>query len=269
MQQVWDEENTEGFLLIDSSNIFNALNTRVALHNIPILYPRPAMAIINTYRIPSRLFIVGGGELQSQEGTTQGDPLAMPFYAISVVVLMSFLNAKLAEVKQVWLADDSTAAGKLCPLLSFLAMMISEGETYGYYVNTGKSCEGAMELFKVHDIKLTTEGERLSVSVVIGSTSFKEEYFDSKVSIWCNELERLSSIEKSRPHPTYSSFVHGYKHKFTYYMITFPTQHIYSSQSKISLAQSLYLPSLVKKSLYLKGRFLVYPHVTEVSGYPE
>ena len=103
MQQVWDEENTEGFLLIDSSNIF------------PILYPRPAMAIINTYRIPSRLFIVGGGELQSQEGTTQGDPLAMPFYAISVVVLMSFLNAKLAEVKQVWLADDSTAAGKLCP----------------------------------------------------------------------------------------------------------------------------------------------------------
>ena len=145
--------------------------------------------------------------------------------------------------------------------------MISEGETYGYYVNTGKSCEGAMELFKVHDIKLTTEGERLSVSVVIGSTSFKEEYFDSKVSIWCNELERLSSIEKSRPHPTYSSFVHGYKHKFTYYMITFPTQHIYSSQSKISLAQSLYLPSLVKESLYLIGRFLVYPHVTVVSGY--
>ena len=88
-QQIWDEENTEGILLIDASNAFNALNRRVALHNILVVCPRPAMAIINTYRNPSRLFIVGGGELQSQEGTTQCDPLAMPFYAISVVVLMS------------------------------------------------------------------------------------------------------------------------------------------------------------------------------------
>ena len=138
MEQIWDEENTEGILLIDASNAFNALNRRVALHNILILCPRPAMAIINTYRNPSRLFIVGGGELQSQEGTTQGDPLAMLFYAISIVVLMSFLNAKLAEVK-VWLADDSTAAGNVCSLLSFLNMIISDGEKYGYDVNTGKS----------------------------------------------------------------------------------------------------------------------------------
>ena len=88
----------------------------------------------------------------------------MPFYAISIVVLMSFLNAKLAEVKLVWLADDSTAAGKLCSLLEFLNMIISEGEQYCYYVNTGTSwliiktsrdLERTTELFKAHDIKLT------------------------------------------------------------------------------------------------------------------
>ena len=94
----------------------------------------------------------------------------MPFYAISLVVLMSFLNAKLAEVKQVWLADDSPAAGKLCSLLQFLNMIISEGEKYCYYVNTVKywliiktsrDLKRATELFKAHDIKLTTEGQRL------------------------------------------------------------------------------------------------------------
>ncbi len=68
-------------------------------------------------RSPARLFIVGGGELQLQEGTTQGDPLAMPFYAISVMVLISFLHDAYDIVKQVWFADDSTAAGKLCALL--------------------------------------------------------------------------------------------------------------------------------------------------------
>ena len=62
---------------------------------------------------------MGGGELRSQEGTTQGDPLAMPFYAISVMVLISFLHDAYDMVKQVWFADDSTAAGKLHALLAF------------------------------------------------------------------------------------------------------------------------------------------------------
>ena len=39
---------------------------------------------INTYREPARLYIVGGQELRSSEGTTQGDPLAMSLYAISL-----------------------------------------------------------------------------------------------------------------------------------------------------------------------------------------
>ena len=31
------------------------------------------------YRIPTRSFIAGGGEILSREGRTQGDNLAMPF----------------------------------------------------------------------------------------------------------------------------------------------------------------------------------------------
>ena len=73
-------------------------------------------------------------------------------------------------MKQVWLGDDSTAAGKLCSLLAFLYMIISEGEKYCYYVNTRKSwliiknscdLERATQLLKAHDIKLTTERQRL------------------------------------------------------------------------------------------------------------
>ena len=70
MQTIFEEDNTQGILLIDASNAFNCLNRWVALHNILIKCPRAAFVLINTYRIPSRLFLTGGGELCSQEGTT-------------------------------------------------------------------------------------------------------------------------------------------------------------------------------------------------------
>ena len=92
MQSIFDKDNTQGILLIDATNAFNSLNRKVAMHNILILCPRAALTIINTYRLPSRLFLAGGGEMSSQEGTTQGDPLAMPFYAVSISIIIYFLR---------------------------------------------------------------------------------------------------------------------------------------------------------------------------------
>jgi hypothetical protein len=83
MSHVFDEEGTDGILLIDATNAFNQMNTAVAMHNFQLTCNKMSMYIINTYISPSRLFICGGGEILSQEGTTQGDPLAMPWYSKS------------------------------------------------------------------------------------------------------------------------------------------------------------------------------------------
>lgn len=81
---------------MDASNAFNALNRAAALHNVRISCPTIATYAINTYRLPARLFILGGKELTSAEGTTQGDPLAMSLYAISVQQLISiFYRARV------------------------------------------------------------------------------------------------------------------------------------------------------------------------------
>ena len=42
----------------------------------------------NCYSTPGRLFIIGGLKLQSQEGTTQGDPLGIAIYAITITPMM-------------------------------------------------------------------------------------------------------------------------------------------------------------------------------------
>ena len=56
---------------------------------------------------------MGEGEIESTEGTTQGDPLAMAMYALAATPLISRLKEIKSDVKQVWFADDATVAGKL------------------------------------------------------------------------------------------------------------------------------------------------------------
>ena len=115
MSQVFVEEGTDGILLIDASNAFNQMNRSVALHNIQITCKEMSLYIINTYRSPSRLFVCGGGDILSQEGTTQGDLLAMPWYSINTSIMIQSLRTSTPGVKQVWLADNSAGGGQIVP----------------------------------------------------------------------------------------------------------------------------------------------------------
>ena len=80
MRNIYDEEETDGILLIDASNAFNSLNRKVLLNNIRYICPSLSTYVRNCYGKPSRLFIAGGEELSSAEGTTQGAPEAMDAY---------------------------------------------------------------------------------------------------------------------------------------------------------------------------------------------
>ena len=116
MSQVFEEEGTDGILLIDASNAFKQMNRSAASHSFQITCKEMAHYVINTYRSPSRPFICGGGETLSQEGTTQGDPLAMPWYSVNTSIMIQNLRAHCPMVKQVWLADDSAGGGRIAQL---------------------------------------------------------------------------------------------------------------------------------------------------------
>ena len=105
--------DTDAVLLIDAENAFNSINRKVMLHNLKFICPIIATYIINCYATPSRLFIVGGGEILSSEGTTQGNPTAMGAYALGILSLIKFLLEfiKLNEInaKEVVFPEFSVA----------------------------------------------------------------------------------------------------------------------------------------------------------------
>ena len=114
MRAIFRDPSTEAILFVDASNAFNLLNRQAALLNIHSLCPSLAIALTNTYRSDSSLFIEGE-MLFTSEGTTQGDHLAMVMYTLAVVTLVRQLN-DLAH--QVWFADDASAGGCLTDLVA-------------------------------------------------------------------------------------------------------------------------------------------------------
>ena len=139
MHNIFEADETDAVLLVDASNAFsfNSLNRAAVLNNNRVLCPLIATYVTSTYRVPARLFVVGGSELKSAEGTTQGDPLAMSMYAISLQPLISLLHNR-STAKQCWFADDATGAGPLEEVKQWWDELREAGLPLGYYPNSKK-----------------------------------------------------------------------------------------------------------------------------------
>ena len=109
VRDLYDLDSTHGFIQIDASNAFNSINRSVLLHNIKILCPQISTYIFNCYCKPARVFLTGGREIMSSEGTTQGDPIAMGMYALGLMPLLSsVITPDTEDLIQVASADDLT-----------------------------------------------------------------------------------------------------------------------------------------------------------------
>jgi len=82
------------------------------------------------------IFVDGTDEiLYSEDGCTQGDPIAMLLYGVGVKPLFVVVKEKVAEVFsskseklfQVLFVDDSSAAGKLKTVLAWVKALVKEG----------------------------------------------------------------------------------------------------------------------------------------------
>ena len=94
MRRIYDQPDCEGVLLVDATNAFNSLNRRATLHNIKVSCPSLAQYVENIYKDPTQLYIATrskrqNSNIQAEEGTTQGDPIAMAMYALGLAALLN------------------------------------------------------------------------------------------------------------------------------------------------------------------------------------
>ena len=229
MQNIYSRESTEGVLLIDARNAFNSLNRRVALHNVHVQCPSLAKILLNSYGSPARLFVAGGGELASQEGTTQGDPLSMAFYAMATIPLVDHLQAEHPSVDQGWYANDSGSAGRMKALRQWYDTIDEVGRSYGYFVNSNKSVllvkstqlQEAYAQFDGTGVQIVTGGVRYLGSA-IGEAEYRAAFVADKVDEWRQELDRLATFAGTEPHSAFAALTHGLRGRWTFVLRTIP-----------------------------------------------
>ena len=117
---------------------------------------------------------MGGKEILSQEGTTQGDPMAMPAYTVGITPLLQMIKVREDDVstagdekvKHAAYADDLGGAGVLECLRTWWNQVVHFGPLLGYYPKASKSwlvvkedrVDTAREIFADTDINITSEG---------------------------------------------------------------------------------------------------------------
>ena len=126
-------------------------------------------------------------------------------------------------MKQVWLADDACAGGKVEPLHSWFQHLKSEGNKHGYDVNGSKTWlivkskeieTEAKQIFG-NSVNITTKGKR-RLGAVLGTKEYKDECCKGKVDNWLKELNSLCDIAISQPQAAFTAYTKGYRSKFTY-----------------------------------------------------
>ena len=259
--------DTDAVMLVDADNAFNRLNRAVALHNIQFTCPPLATIVINFYRTSSRLFVTGGMELSSEEGTTQGCPLSMALYAISIVPLIdkcrSTATMDCNAATQVWFADDAAAGGSLKALQQFWNLLVRNGPAYGYFPKPSKSFlvikpgrhADAKHIFSGTGVQFTDDGPDLKhkagqrhLGAAVGSAEFVAAYLDEKAASWADQVARLADVAGTQPHAAYAAFVFGLRHRWTFIQRTMPTAKDHMQPLK-DVIRSKLIPSLTKHEL--------------------
>ena len=94
MYDIYKDEHSEAVLLVDAENAFNSISRNVMIHNISVVCPAISTYVSDFYQSATRrLFVIGGKEILSKEGTTQGDPTSMGTYALGVTPFISYMNS--------------------------------------------------------------------------------------------------------------------------------------------------------------------------------
>ena len=205
MYETYEDQSSEAVLLVDDSNAFHSINRNAILHNITVLCPPVARYVRNCCYANTRLFFIGGTEIQSIEGTTQSDPTAMAIYAIAIIPLILMLVAEANQVDNTTetaaYAGDLTAAGTIMRSRNWWETLCRLGSKFGYFPEVSKSwlivkekvVQKAQSVFKYTNIKILLQRASHILVQLLGQKNSSKNIL-KKIDQWIKELRVFCKI---------------------------------------------------------------------------
>ena len=281
MRKIWDDPETEGILLIDASNAFNAMNRKVALKNLDFTCPELAVYLRNVYNGNAELFFVNSNEsIMSKEGATQGGSLSMAFYAVSTMSLLDKTPSNteaskfLELVKKVGFADDGAhGCSSLESLLAAWIDINKTGPPLGYFPNAEKTwlivkphcLEKAKMLFKdFPDIKITCDGHEYLGSF-IGTKDATQTFMNKKVKEWSEDIEELAKIAEFDPQLACCAYIFAASKRWQFVMRTTPFVSEWMKPLEILIREKL-IPALIGPQIISEDMRSVFALPARVGG---
>ena len=130
-------------MLVDACNGFNELIRLEILWTVWYCWPAGVRFAFNSYRHRAQLLLCHPGDppvtIMSREGVTQGDPLFMVLYRITLFPLAEELRAADPGIFSPFYADNAVFDGSSQRNAQLLKLLMGRGPYRGYLPKTAKS----------------------------------------------------------------------------------------------------------------------------------
>jgi hypothetical protein len=252
-----DEEATAA-LLVDATNGFNELSRKAMLWTVRHRWANGARFSFNCYRHSAQLILRRRGSpcaiLLSREGVTQGDPLSMVLYGLTLTPLAEAIRTAVPGAAQPWYADDTAMVGPVSSIAAAQRLLLELGPRRGYYPESEKSI-----LITPTDVPSTAFDELNGFNFCrstghrylggfIGSGSEEANWIDTQINQWIDGVKALSMVARRYPHTAYAGFTHSLQAEWQYVQRVTPqiTQAFAPLESAIT---HIFLPALLNSTV--------------------
>ena len=251
-----DGTDPSGLLLVDARNGFNELSRKAMLWTVRHRWANGALFAFNCYRHAARLVLRSAGgpasTLLSQEGVTQGDPLSMILYGLTLVPLAASLREAVPEVLQPWYADDAAMVGPTGGIAKAVRLLEDQGPARGYYPEPAKSvfvpcrptethlCQADLAEFNFQ----YREGARY-VGGFIGTDAALAEWIAPQTQQWADGVMKLGKVASRFPQTAYAGLVRSLQTEWTHLQRVVPGSQAYFDPVEQALTRS-FLPRLLE-----------------------
>jgi hypothetical protein len=228
-----EEDDPYVVLLVDVTNGFNELSRKAALWTVRHRWASGARFTFNCYRHSATLILRRPGHpncyvLQSREGVTQGDPLAMVIYGLAMPPLSHDLRERYPKVLQPWYADDTAMEGPASAVAEAFKHLAQAGPARGYFPAPEKSIliarpeDQAAAATHLERFEFDYRDGARYLGSFLGATSTRDEWLDEKLATWIAAVRTLAKLAKRYPQTAYTGMSRSLQMEWQYTLWVIP-----------------------------------------------